>query len=242
MRVLSVNVGLPREVIWRGKPVATAAISRRRSRTVSTIQLNLGDRRPTSACTAVRTRPCMPTRPSSTRALVARAARTELARARSATTSTEDLLDGDVSVGSRCCAQDCRLSRDPAAAFLLQARDQDGTRRFVSEFLERGLYGFYLAVTREGEVQAGDPIVGSTATRAASRVSEVARLYARPRRRRRHATRSRPRRASGRLVKCCCREGPWASGVTHAGGDRYRCPSLNRARTPSVCLSDSSFS
>jgi MOSC domain-containing protein YiiM len=34
-----------------------------------------------------------------------------------------------------------------------------GRDEFVTEFLERGLYGFYLAVVREGEVDAGDPIV-----------------------------------------------------------------------------------
>jgi MOSC domain-containing protein YiiM len=34
-----------------------------------------------------------------------------------------------------------------------------GRDEFVSEFLERGLLGFYLAVAREGDVAAGDPIV-----------------------------------------------------------------------------------
>ena len=34
-----------------------------------------------------------------------------------------------------------------------------GRDEFVTEFLERGLLGFYLAVAREGEVAAGDPIV-----------------------------------------------------------------------------------
>ena len=34
-----------------------------------------------------------------------------------------------------------------------------GRDEFVTEFLERGLLGFYFAVAREGEVEAGDPIV-----------------------------------------------------------------------------------
>jgi MOSC domain-containing protein YiiM len=34
-----------------------------------------------------------------------------------------------------------------------------GREEFVTAFLERGHYGFYLAVAREGDVEAGDPIV-----------------------------------------------------------------------------------
>jgi MOSC domain-containing protein YiiM len=52
---------------------------------------------------------------------------------------------------------------------------------FVAEFLERGRYGFYLAVAREGEVEAGDPIVELQRDPRGLRVSEVARLYARDR-------------------------------------------------------------
>ena len=51
----------------------------------------------------------------------------------------------------------------------------------MTEFLERGLYGFYLAVAREGEVEAGDPIVELDRDPRGFRVTEVARLYARDR-------------------------------------------------------------
>jgi len=56
-----------------------------------------------------------------------------------------------------------------------------GRDEFVAEFLERGLYGFYLAVTREGYVEAGDPIVALTRDPQRFGVTEVARLYARDR-------------------------------------------------------------
>jgi MOSC domain-containing protein YiiM len=56
-----------------------------------------------------------------------------------------------------------------------------GRDEFVTEFLERGLYGFYLAVTREGHVEAGDPIVALTRDPHRFGVNEVARLYARDR-------------------------------------------------------------
>jgi MOSC domain-containing protein YiiM len=48
----------------------------------------------------------------------------------------------------------------------------------VTEFLERGLYGFYLAVALEGEVKAGDPIVELQRDPRGFRVTEIARLYA----------------------------------------------------------------
>ena len=53
-----------------------------------------------------------------------------------------------------------------------------GRDEFVTEFLERGLLGFYLAVAREGEVAAGDPIVELERDPRGFRVTEVARLYA----------------------------------------------------------------
>jgi MOSC domain-containing protein YiiM len=48
---------------------------------------------------------------------------------------------------------------------------------FVTEFLERGLLGFYFTVVREGEVGAGDPIVELARDPRAFRVTEIARLY-----------------------------------------------------------------
>jgi MOSC domain-containing protein YiiM len=56
-----------------------------------------------------------------------------------------------------------------------------GRDEFVTEFLERGLYGFYLAVVREGEVEAGDPIVELSRDPRGFRVTEIARLYGRDR-------------------------------------------------------------
>lgn len=56
-----------------------------------------------------------------------------------------------------------------------------GREEFVTEFLERGLYGFYLAVAREGDVEAGDPIVALSRDPHGFGVNELARLYVRDR-------------------------------------------------------------
>lgn len=53
-----------------------------------------------------------------------------------------------------------------------------GRDEFVTAFLERGLYGFYLAVAREGDVRAGDAIVEQHREPRGFRVAEVARLFA----------------------------------------------------------------
>ena len=86
-----------------------------------------------------------------------------------------------------------RPTRRDAAASVLQARDQVGRDEFVTEFLEGGLLGFYLAVAREGEVAAGDPIVDLQRDPRGFRVTEVARLFAGDRgKRRAHASCGRP--------------------------------------------------
>jgi MOSC domain-containing protein YiiM len=56
-----------------------------------------------------------------------------------------------------------------------------GRDEFVTEFLARGLLGFYLSVAREGEVEAGDAIVELSRDVRRFTVAEVARLSVRPR-------------------------------------------------------------
>jgi MOSC domain-containing protein YiiM len=83
--------------------------------------------------------------------------------------TTEGLLDGDVNVGDRFRV---------GTAELVVTQPRLGRDEFVSEFLERGLLGFYLAVVREGEVAAGDPIVELERDPRGFAVTEVVRLYA----------------------------------------------------------------
>ena len=92
--------------------------------------------------------------------------------------TTEGLLDGDVSVGDRFRVGTAELvvTQPRLPCFKLGIRM--GRDEFVTEFLERGLLGFYLAVAREGEVAAGDPIVELERDPRRFGVTEVARLYA----------------------------------------------------------------
>jgi MOSC domain-containing protein YiiM len=179
VRVLSVNVGRPREVLWRGKPVTTGIWKNPVAGPVSLRRLNLdGDGQadlrvhggPDKAVYAY---------PSEFYELWSRE-RPELELGPGTfgdNLTTEGLVDGDVCVGDRFRVGTAELvvTQPRLPCFKLGIRM--GRDAFVTEFLERGLFGFYLAVAREGEVEAGDEIVELECDPRRFRVAEVARLY-----------------------------------------------------------------
>jgi len=183
MRVLSVNVGLAREVIWRGKPVTTGIYKEPVAGRVPLRPLNLdGDRQadlrvhggPDKAVYAY---------PSEFYELWSRE-RPELDFGPGRfgeNLTTEGLLDGDVSIGDRFRVGTAELVVTQPRLPCFKLGIKMGRDEFVTEFLERGLLGFYLAVAREGEVAAGDPIVELERDARGFRVTEVARLFARDR-------------------------------------------------------------
>jgi MOSC domain-containing protein YiiM len=95
--------------------------------------------------------------------------------------TTEGLLDEDVSVGDRFRIGTAELVVTEPRLPCFKLGIKMGRAEFVTEFLERGLLGFYLAVAREGEVEAGDRIVRLARDPRGFRVNEIARLYARDR-------------------------------------------------------------
>jgi MOSC domain-containing protein YiiM len=179
MRVLSVNVGLPREVLWRGRPVTTGIFKEPVTGRVTVRALNVdGDRQadlrvhggPDKAVYAY---------PSEFYDLWRRE-RPELDFAWGRfgeNLTTEGVLDDEVSVGDRFRVGTAELvvTQPRLPCFKLGIRM--GRDRFVTEFLERGLLGFYLSVVREGEVEAGDSIVELARDPRGFRVTEVARLF-----------------------------------------------------------------
>jgi MOSC domain-containing protein YiiM len=179
MRVLAVNVGLPREVMWRGKAITTSIWKEPAAGRVQLRRLNLdGDRQadlrvhggPDKAVYAY---------PSEFYELWSRE-RPELELGPGTfgeNLTTQGLPDAVVSVGDRFRIGTAELvvTQPRLPCFKLGIRmDRD---EFVTEFLERGLLGFYLAVVREGEVEAGDEIVELARDPRGFRVAEVARLY-----------------------------------------------------------------
>jgi MOSC domain-containing protein YiiM len=183
MRVLSVNVGLPREVSWRGKPVTTGIFKEPVGDRVPIRALNLdGDRQADLRVHGGRDKATY-AYPSEFYELWSRE-RPELAFGPGRfgeNLTTEGLLDSDVSIGDRFRVGTAELvvTQPRLPCFKLGIRM--GRDEFVTEFLERGLYGFYLGVVREGEVEAGDSIVELARDPRGFRVTEIARLYARDR-------------------------------------------------------------
>jgi MOSC domain-containing protein YiiM len=180
MRVLSVNVGLPREVPWRGKLVTTGIYKQPVSGRVVVRTLNLdGDRQadlrvhggPDKAVYAY---------PSEFYE-VWRQERPELDfpwGQFGENLTTGGLIDHDINVGDRFRFGTAELIATQPRLPCFKLGLKIGRDEFVTEFLQRGLHGIYLAVAREGEVKAGDSIVPLERDPHGFKVTEVARLYA----------------------------------------------------------------
>ena len=180
MRVLSVNVGLPRQVVWRGKSITTGIYKEPITGRVPLRPLNLdGDRQ---ADLRVHGGPekAVYVYPSESYELWA-SERPELDFGPGMfgeNLTTLGLLEAEVSVGDRFCIGTAELVVTQPRLPCFKLGIKMGRDEFVTEFLDRGLFGFYLAVTREGEVAAGDPIVEVVRDLRGLRVTEVAHLYA----------------------------------------------------------------
>ncbi len=180
MRVVSVNVGLPREVVWRGKPITTGIFKEPIGGRVPVGSLNLaGDRQadlrvhggPDKAVYAY----------PSEYYEIWRRERPELDLPWGQfgeNLTTEGLLDEQVNVGDRFRVGTAELVVTQPRLPCFKLGIKMGRDEFVTEFLDRRLLGFYFAVAREGEVAAGDPIVALSCDARQFPVTEVARLYA----------------------------------------------------------------
>jgi MOSC domain-containing protein YiiM len=183
MRVLSVNVGLPRELTWRGKPVRTGIYKEPVRGRVAVATLNLaGDAQADLRVHGGRDK-AVYAYPSEYYELWSRE-RPELEFGPGTfgeNLTTEGLPDEDVSIGDRFRFGTAELVVTQPRLPCFKLGIKMGREEFVTEFLERGLYGFYLAVARKGDVEAGDPIVALSRDPHRFGVNEVARLYVRDR-------------------------------------------------------------
>jgi MOSC domain-containing protein YiiM len=183
MRVLSVNIGLPREVLWRGRAITTGIYKEPVAGRVRLGTLNLdGDQQADLRVHGGRDK-AVYVYPSEFYELRSHE-RPELefgAGTFGENLTTEGLVDHDVSIGDRFRVGTAELVVTEPRLPCFKLGIRMGCDEFVLEFLERRLLGFYLAVAREGEVQAGDPIVELQRDPRGIRVTELARLYTRDR-------------------------------------------------------------
>jgi MOSC domain-containing protein YiiM len=179
MKLVSVNTGLPREVTWHGRNVTTAICKQPVEGRVALRKLNLdGDRQADLSVHGGEYKAvyCYPLEHYDywRRELPGR----ELPIAIFGENFTTDgLLEDSVHPGDQLSVGSAKVvvtqPRLPCykLGFRFQADDM------VKRFLASGRTGFYLAVTREGEVGAGDEIEVIARDPNAVPVSEITRLY-----------------------------------------------------------------
>ena len=160
MRIVSVNVGLPREIEWRGRTVRTSIFKEPVSGTVRVTKLNLEGDQQSDLSVHGGIDKAVYVYPSEHydhwRGELPEAALSWGAFGENLT--TEGLLEGDVNIGDafRIGTAEFRVTQPRMPCFKLGIRF--GRDDMVKRFLHGGRPGFYLAVTREGEISAGDSI------------------------------------------------------------------------------------
>ena len=179
MRVVSVNIGLPREIEWQGKLVTTAIFKEPVAGRVALRSLNLdGDRQADLSVhggreKAVYAYPVEHYRPW--RAELADGALSYGAFGENLT--TEGLREDAVHVGDRVRVGSAELVVTQPRLPCYKLGIRFGRADMVKRFLASGRTGFYLAVLREGEVGAGDAIHLVARDELGVSIAELTRLY-----------------------------------------------------------------
>lgn len=179
MRILSVQVGRPRDVAWRGKTVRTSIFKRPAEGAVRVGAENLeGDGQADLTVHGGRDK-AVYAYPSEHYALWRR----ELGEASldpgafGENLTTEGLFETGVCIGDRlrCGTAELVVTQPRIPCFKLGVRF--GRPEIVKLFLRSGRSGFYLAVAREGELRAGDPVELAPAEGDRVSIAEANDLY-----------------------------------------------------------------
>jgi MOSC domain-containing protein YiiM len=179
MKLISLNTGLPREVTWNRRVVTTGIFKQPVEGRIALRTLNLdGDRQAdlTVHGGAHKAVYCYPIEHYSFwhDALPGR----ELPMASFGENfTTSGLAEDSVHVGDRFSvgSAEVTITQPRLPCYKLGVRFQSDD--MVKRFLASGLTGFYVAVTREGDVGAGDEIEVLSRDRNAVSIAEITRLY-----------------------------------------------------------------
>jgi len=179
MKLLSVNVGLPRDVEWRGKTVRTSIFKEPVEGRVRVRQLNLEGDRQSDLSVHGGIDKAVYAYPSEHYGFWGE----ELSRADLSwgafgeNLTTEGLLEDRICIGDRVRCGSALLvvtqPRQPCFKLGLRFARPD----LVKRFQRSGRSGFYFAVMQEGELGAGDPLELIPASGDRVSVAQVARLY-----------------------------------------------------------------
>jgi len=180
MKLVSVNAGLPREVSWAGKTVATSIWKAPVAGRVRVSTLNIdGDRQSD-----------LTVHGGADKAVYVYPAehydywRRELPGvelrwgAFGENFTSEGLAEDSVRIGDRVRIGSAEFAVTQPRLPCYKLGIRFDRPRMVKMFMKSGRTGFYLAVAREGEVEAGDPIHLDTRTGESLSVADIVRLYA----------------------------------------------------------------
>ena len=180
MQVLSVNVGRPREVEWRGERVRTSIWKSPVAGRVAVRPTNLAGDEQSDLSVHGGAEKAVYVYPNEHYAFW----REELPGVElgfghfGENLTSQGLLEGEVSIGDRLRigSAEFQVTQPRVPCFKLGLRF--GRPDLVKRFLRAGRSGFYLAVLREGELGAGDAIERLRVATPSLSVAEVAGLYA----------------------------------------------------------------
>src|SRR6202162_6202619 len=179
LKIVSVNIGLPREVMWRGLQVTTGIFKEPVERRVALRKLNLdgdGQADLTVHGGEFKAVYCYPLEHYDywKKELPGR----ELPMGSFGENfTTEGWLEDSVHLGDRFAVGSAEVivTQPRLPCYKLGVRFQSDD--MVKRFLASGRMGFYLAVTREGEVGAGDEVKLIARDPNAVPVTDITRLY-----------------------------------------------------------------
>ena len=181
MRLISVNVGRPRDVDWHGRVVRTSIWKSPVKGTVRVTTLNLEGDEQSDLSVHGGPEKAVYVYPSEHYDYWRR----ELPAADlpwgafGENLTTEGLLEADVSIGDRLRAGSAEFLVTQPRVPCYKLGIRFGRDDMVKRFLHGGRSGFYLAVLREGEVAAESPCEVAARDRHGVTVADIAALYAR---------------------------------------------------------------
>jgi MOSC domain-containing protein YiiM len=179
MQVVSINVGLPREVETRGEIVLTSIFKTPVSGRVQVRQMNLDGDRQSDLTVHGGASKAVYVYPSEHYAFW----RSELPKAElpwgafGENVTAEGLREGTTSVGDRfrIGTAEFMVTQPRMPCFKLGIRF--GRPDMVNRFLDSGRSGFYLSVSQEGEIGAGDAVTLISHDEGALTIADLVALY-----------------------------------------------------------------
>ena len=178
MKLISVNAGFPREVAWDGRTVATSIWKEPVSGPVHVSTLNIqGDRQ---SDLAVHGGPdkAVYVYPSEHYAAWRRELPgVELPWGAFGENFTTEGLSEEFRIGDRLRIGSAEFAVTQPRLPCYKLAIRFGRADMVKKFMKSGRSGFYLAVTREGQAEAGDPIEITARAEDSLSVTDIVRLY-----------------------------------------------------------------